>query len=59
MTGLWKGQERQMGKSVSLLKTGSAFYSPSLGAVAMAEANLKDKKTDFPLLCLFRGNPLQ
>lgn len=47
------------GETVSLLKTGSAFYSPSLGAVAMAEVNLKDKKTDFPLLCLFRANPLQ
>jgi len=47
------------GETVSLLKTGSAFYSPSLGAAAMAETNLKDKKTDFPLLCLFRGNRLQ
>jgi malate dehydrogenase len=32
------------GETVSLLKTGSAFYSPSLGAITMAEAILKDKK---------------
>ena len=39
-------------KIVSLLKTDSAFYSPSLEAVAMAEANLKDKKRIF-LCCVY------
>ncbi|MCD6352675.1 MAG: malate dehydrogenase, partial [Proteobacteria bacterium] len=32
------------GEIVGLLKTGSAFYSPSAGAVTMAEAIIKDKK---------------
>ncbi len=32
------------GEIVALLKTGSAFYSPALSAVKMAEAYLKDKK---------------
>jgi len=36
------------GEIVALLKTGSAFYSPSLGAVMMAEAILKDKKRIIP-----------
>ena len=33
---------------VGLLKTGSAFYAPSLGAVEMCEAILKDKKQILP-----------
>ncbi len=33
------------GEIVALLKTGSAFYSPGLSAVHMAEAYLKDSKT--------------
>jgi malate dehydrogenase len=36
------------GEIVALLKTGSAFYSPSLGAVLMAEAILKDQKRIIP-----------
>jgi malate dehydrogenase len=36
------------GEIVALLKTGSAFYSPSLGAVIMAEAILKDKRRLIP-----------
>jgi len=32
------------GEIVGLLKTGSAFYSPGLSAIKMAEAFLKDKK---------------
>jgi malate dehydrogenase len=32
------------GEVVALLKTGSAFYSPALSAIHMAEAYLKDKK---------------
>ena len=33
---------------VNLLKTGSAYYAPSAGAVEMAEAILKDKKRILP-----------
>lgn len=33
------------GEIVGLLKTGSAFYSPALSAIKMAEAYLKDKKS--------------
>lgn len=33
------------GEIVALLKTGSAFYSPALSALKMAEAYLKDKKS--------------
>jgi malate dehydrogenase len=36
------------GEIVALLKTGSAFYSPSLGAVIMAEAILKDQRRLIP-----------
>jgi malate dehydrogenase len=36
------------GEIVALLKTGSAFYSPSLGAVIMAEAIMKDQKRLIP-----------
>jgi malate dehydrogenase len=32
------------GEVVALLKTGSAFYSPAMSAIHMAEAYLKDKK---------------
>ena len=40
---------------VSLLKTGSAFYAPSSGAVEMAEAILKDKKKILPCAALLQG----
>jgi malate dehydrogenase len=43
------------GEIVSLLKTGSAFYSPSLGAVTMAEAILKDKKRIIPCCVYLEG----
>jgi malate dehydrogenase len=36
------------GEIVSLLKTGSAYYSPSASAVAMAETILKDRKRVLP-----------
>ncbi len=39
---------------VGLLKTGSAYYAPSLGAVEMCEAILKDKKEDPALRRLSR-----
>jgi malate dehydrogenase len=40
---------------VGLLKTGSAFYAPSLGAVEMAEAILKDKKKILPCAAYLEG----
>ncbi len=43
------------GEIVALLKTGSAFYSPSLGAVIMAEAILKDKRRLIPSCVLLDG----
>ena len=43
------------GEIVALLKTGSAFYSPSLGAVLMAEAILKDKRRIIPSCVYLEG----
>src|SRR5256714_6505322 len=40
---------------VGLLKTGSAYYAPSLGAVEMSEAILKDKKKILPCAGFFEG----
>jgi len=36
------------GEVVALLKTGSAFYSPAVSSIAMAEAYLKDTKRVLP-----------
>jgi len=43
------------GEIVSLLKTGSAFYSPSAAAVQMAEAIIKDKKRILPCSVYLEG----
>jgi malate dehydrogenase len=43
------------GEIVALLKTGSAYYSPSLAAVQMAEAILKDKKKMVPVAAYLEG----
>ena len=43
------------GEVVALLKTGSAFVSPALSAIEMAEAFLKDKKRVLACACLLRG----
>ncbi|MCX5894331.1 MAG: malate dehydrogenase [Proteobacteria bacterium] len=43
------------GEIVNLLKTGSAFYSPSASAVQMAEAILKDKKRILPCAAYLQG----
>jgi malate dehydrogenase len=43
------------GEIVSLLKTGSAFYSPASAAVRMAEAYLMDKKEILPCAALLNG----
>jgi malate dehydrogenase len=40
---------------VGLLKTGSAYYAPSLAAVEMAEAILKDKKKILPCAVYLQG----
>jgi len=43
------------GEIVALLKTGSAFYSPALAAMEMAEAILKDKKRILPIAAYLEG----
>jgi len=43
------------GEVVALLKTGSAFYSPALSAVHMAEAYLKDKKNIITCAAMLNG----
>ncbi|UCG38939.1 MAG: malate dehydrogenase [bacterium] len=43
------------GEIVALLKTGSAYYSPSAAAVQMAEAILKDKKRILPCAACLEG----
>ena len=43
------------GEIVNLLKTGSAFYAPSAGAIQMAEAILKDKKRILPCCVYLNG----
>ncbi len=43
------------GEIVGLLKTGSAYYSPSASAVQMAEAILKDKKRILPVAACLEG----
>src|SRR6476646_6941333 len=40
---------------VGLLKTGSAYYAPSLGAVEMTESILKDKKKILPCAVFLEG----
>lgn len=43
------------GEVVSLLKTGSAFVSPALSAIAMAESYLKDQKRVLPCAAYLNG----
>jgi len=43
------------GEVIALLKTGSAFVSPALSAIEMAEAFLKDKKRVLACACLLEG----
>ncbi len=43
------------GEVVKLLKTGSAFYSPAAGTVAMAKAILYDEKRVLPVCALLKG----
>jgi malate dehydrogenase len=43
------------GEVVKLLKTGSAFVSPALSAIEMAESYLRDKKRVLACACLLEG----
>lgn len=43
------------GEIVSLLKTGSAYYAPSVACAQMAEAILKDKKLIIPAAAFMQG----
>ncbi|MBF0104626.1 MAG: malate dehydrogenase [Deltaproteobacteria bacterium] len=43
------------GEVVGLLKTGSAFFSPAISAIEMAESYLKDKKRVLPCAALLEG----
>jgi malate dehydrogenase len=43
------------GEVVGLLKTGSAFVSPALSAISMAESYLQDKKRVLACACLLEG----
>jgi malate dehydrogenase len=43
------------GEVVNLLKTGSAFVSPALSAISMAESFLRDKKRVLACACLLEG----
>lgn len=43
------------GEVVGLLKTGSAFVSPAISAIEMAESILKDKKRVLACACLLEG----
>ena len=43
------------GEVVTLLKTGSAFVSPALSAISMAESYLKDQKRTLPCAAYLNG----
>jgi len=43
------------GEVVGLLKTGSAFVSPAMSAIEMAESILRDKKRVLACACLCEG----
>ena len=43
------------GEVVALLKTGSAFYSPAVSSITMAEAILKDQKRAIPACAFLEG----
>jgi malate dehydrogenase len=43
------------GEIVNLLKSGSAFFAPASGAVAMARAILRDERRLLPCTCLLNG----
>src|SRR5512141_1018016 len=43
------------GEVVALLKTGSAFYSPAVSALTMAESYIKDQKRALPVCAYLKG----
>jgi malate dehydrogenase len=43
------------GEVVALLKTGSAFYSPAVSAMVMAESFLRDQKRAIPVCAFLKG----
>ncbi len=43
------------GEVVALLKTGSAFYSPAVSAMTMAESFLRDQKRAIPVCAYLKG----
>ena len=43
------------GEVVALLKTGSAFYSPAVSALTMAESYIKDQKRAIPVCAFLKG----
>ncbi len=55
MSELVKRTRHAGGEIVGLLKTGSAFYSPAVSALSMAEAILKDQKRVLPICALLEG----
>ena len=50
-----KRTQKAGGEIVGLLKTGSAFYSPALSIMEMADAILLDKKRILPVAALLEG----
>jgi malate dehydrogenase len=52
---IYKRTANAGGEVVALLKTGSAFYSPAMSAIHMAEAYLKDKKNILTCAALLNG----
>ena len=55
LEGIVERTKKGGGEIVSLMKTGSAFYAPSLSTVQMIEAVLKDKKRILPCATLLQG----
>lgn len=55
LEGIAERAKKGGGEIVSLMKTGSAFYAPSLSTVQMIEAVLKDKKRILPCAALLQG----
>ncbi len=55
LAGIVKRTAGGGGEIVALLKTGSAYYAPSAGAVEMVDAILNDKKKILPCAAYLQG----
>ncbi len=55
LAGIVERTRKGGGEIVNLLKSGSAYYAPSLACVQMAEAILKDKKLIVPCAAYMNG----